>query len=115
NTMGGYAGITHHQTVTIANSATAALYRYTPHVFNGNYNFWKFYSSWFKYPNGTIIQRVGDTQQYVIDNATKRPFSSFVATQRKLNTTNVITVSQVEFDSYPTEKPMPPLDGTLIK
>lgn len=115
NTMGGYAGITQQQTVTIGNSATAALYRYTPHVFNGNYNFWKFYSAWFKYPNGTIIQKVGDTQQYVIDNATKRPFSSFVATQRKLNTANVIMVSQVEFDSYPTEKPMPPLDGTLIK
>ena len=26
-----------------ANNATAALYRYTPHVFNGNYNFWKFF------------------------------------------------------------------------
>jgi hypothetical protein len=38
-----------------------------------------------------------------------------VATQRKLNLTNVITASQTEFDSYLTDKPMPPLDGTLIK
>jgi len=33
--------------VTIANRATASLYRYTPHVYNGNYNFWNLYNSWF--------------------------------------------------------------------
>jgi hypothetical protein len=38
-----------------------------------------------------------------------------VAGQRKLKTDSIITVSQTEFDSYPTEKPLPPLDGTLIK
>ncbi len=115
NTMGGYSGITQQQTVVLGNFATAALYRYTPHVFNGNYNFWKFYSSWFKYPNGTVISLAGGTQQYVIDNGTKRPFSAFVATQRKIKTDAVIVVSQTEFDSYITEKQMTPLDGTLIK
>ncbi len=115
NKTSGYDGVAATQSVTLQNFATAALYRYTPHVFNGNYNFWKFYSAWFKYPNGTIIARVGDTVQYVIDNGTKRPFSTFVATQRKLNLTNVVAVSQTEFDSYPLEKPLPPLDGTLIK
>ncbi len=115
NTMGGYEGIQQQQTVTLGNFATAALYRYTPHVYNGNYNFWKFYSAWFKYPNGTVITKAGDTQQYVIDNGTKRPFSQFVATQRKIKTENVIVVSQTEFDSYQTEKQMAPLDGTLIK
>lgn len=115
NTLGGYDNVPNMQTVILQNFATAALYRYTPHVFNGNYNFWKFYTAWFKYPNGTIIQRSGDALQYVIDNGTKRPFSAFVATQRKLNLTNIIIVSQTEFDTYPLEKPMPPLDGTLIK
>ncbi|MBX4191186.1 MAG: hypothetical protein KW804_00060 [Candidatus Doudnabacteria bacterium] len=115
NTMGGYSGISQQQTVTIGNFATAALYRYTPHVFNGNYNFWKFYTAWFKYPNGTVIILGGTTQQYVIDNGTKRPFSNFVAQQRKIKLENVIVVSQTEFDSYPTEKQMTPLDGTLIK
>lgn len=33
--------------VTFTNQATAALYRYTPHVFDGNYNFWKIYHDWF--------------------------------------------------------------------
>lgn len=115
NTLGGYDNVPAQQTVTLSNFATAALYRYTPHVFNGNYNFWKFYTAWFKYPNGTIIQRVSDTVQYVIDNGTKRPFSQFVAQQRKLDLTNVIVASQTEYDSYPIEKPLPPLEGTLIK
>lgn len=33
--------------VTFTNRATAALYRYTPYVFNGNYNFWKNMVIWF--------------------------------------------------------------------
>lgn len=33
-----------------ANRATAALYRYTPHVLNGNHNFHQFYVSWFETP-----------------------------------------------------------------
>ena len=32
------------------NRATAALYRYTPHVYNGNYNFYTFYVQWFQTP-----------------------------------------------------------------
>lgn len=33
--------------VTYSNRATASLYRYTPHVFNGNYNFWQFFNTYF--------------------------------------------------------------------
>ncbi len=33
--------------VTLTNRATASLYRYTPHAFNGNYNFWKLFHEWF--------------------------------------------------------------------
>ncbi len=29
------------------NRATASLYRYTPHVYNGNFNFWNLYQEWF--------------------------------------------------------------------
>lgn len=115
NTTNGYAGVASTQSVTLQNFSTPALYRYTPHVFNGNYNFWKFYSTWFKYPNGTVIQRVGDTAIFVIDNGSKRQFFAFVATQRKINSATIVAVSQTEFDSYILEKPMPPLDGTLIK
>lgn len=33
--------------VTFSNRSTASLFRYTPHVFNGNYNFWKNIVEWF--------------------------------------------------------------------
>ncbi|OQB06171.1 MAG: FG-GAP repeat protein [bacterium ADurb.Bin212] len=33
--------------VTYNNRATSSLYRYTPHVFNGNYNFWRLYKLYF--------------------------------------------------------------------
>jgi hypothetical protein len=115
NTLGGYAPVAATQAVTLTNSATTALYRYTPHVFNGNYNFWKYYTLWFKYPNGTVIQKIGDTGLFVIDNGTKRLFSQFVANQRKIKLDQVVAVSQTEFDSYITEAQLTPLDGTLIK
>jgi len=34
-------------TVTFNNKATASLYRYTPHITYGNYNFWKLSRNWF--------------------------------------------------------------------
>ncbi len=34
-------------TVSFNNQATAGLYRYTPHITYGNYNFWKLSRSWF--------------------------------------------------------------------
>lgn len=33
--------------VTFLNAATASLYRYTPHVFNGNFNFYNLFNGWF--------------------------------------------------------------------
>lgn len=44
-TFGDFNG---NHTVTFNNAATAAEYRYTPHVYNGNYNFWKFMQSFFQ-------------------------------------------------------------------
>ncbi|MFA6082392.1 MAG: hypothetical protein WC773_03205 [Patescibacteria group bacterium] len=32
---------------TFSNRSTASLYRYTPHVYNGNYNFWYLYNLYF--------------------------------------------------------------------
>ncbi len=39
------------------NRATASLYRYTPHVYNGNYNFANLYDQWFETPayHGTVV------------------------------------------------------------
>lgn len=35
-------------TVTAANQATRALYRYTPYTHTGNHNFWHYYTLWFQ-------------------------------------------------------------------
>lgn len=41
----GWAGT--YYIVTYSNKSTAALYRYTPHVGYGNYNFWRLMINWF--------------------------------------------------------------------
>jgi len=103
------------QAVTLLNNATAALYRYTPHVFNGNYNFWRFFNEWFRYPNGTLFAIAGDQKTYIVQNGTKQMVPDFVAKQRGLVLSAKITVSPNEFDSYPTDKVYGPADNTIIK
>ncbi len=113
NTLGGYNGVQPQQIINLSNNATAALYRYTPHVFNGNYNFWKFFNSWFRYPNGTLIKGT-DGLTYIIQNGTKQSVTAFVAQTRGLNISTAIQASQNELDGYPTEKPYTPADNTII-
>ncbi|MCL5667244.1 MAG: hypothetical protein M1383_05755 [Patescibacteria group bacterium] len=115
NTMGGYEGILPQQAIQLVNSATAALYRYTPHVFNGNYNFWKFFTAWFRYPNGTLLSMASDVNTYIIQNGTKQLVPNFVAAARGLNLAGKITVSPNEFESYPTDKVFAPADNTIAK
>ena len=115
NTLGGYAEATPSQYVTLGNLATAALYRYTPHVFNGNYNFWKFFISWFRYPNGTLLSLANDVRTYIIQNGTKQLVPDFVAKQRGLDLTQKIVVSPNEFENYPTDKIYAPADNTVVK
>lgn len=102
------------QAVTLSNFATTALYRYTPHVYNGNFNFWRFFSEWFKYPNGTLVKLSGAAETYVVDNGLRRLISSFVINQRLLNASNIITLSPTEFSGLSQGPVMPPLEGTII-
>jgi len=115
NTLGGFDNVQSTQIVTLSNYATAALYRYTPHVFNGNYNFWRFYQAWFRYPNGTVIKLFTDSNLWVIDNGFRRQFSTFVASQRGINISSPIVVSPTEFNSYVEGTRLVPKDGTLIR
>jgi uncharacterized ParB-like nuclease family protein len=113
NTLGGYNGVQPQQTVTLSNAATAALYRYTPHVFNGNYNFWRFHNEWFRYPNGTLL-RGSDGTVYIIQNGSRLPVPPFVAGARGLNLANAIAASPTEVESYPLDKPLGPVDNTIV-
>ena len=47
------------QSVTFGNKATAGLYRYTPHAFNGNYNFWKYFRAWFPTYSARFVSQNG--------------------------------------------------------
>lgn len=115
NTQGPPNNAPATQMVTLSNFATAALYRYTPHVYNGNYNFWKFFNQWFRYPDGTLIQASGEAKIYVIDNGVRRPISIFVMAQRGLDPVNTITVSASEFAEFPQGSVMVPNEGSLLK
>ncbi len=115
NTQGPPYNAPPTSTFSILNRATAALYRYTPHVFNGNYNFWKFFQSWFKYPNGTLFALAGDNSVYIVQNGNKQLVPNFVAASRKLDLTKKITVSPNEFDNYPTDIILGPTDNTIVK
>jgi hypothetical protein len=115
NTTGAPNNAAPSQMVTIANRATAALYRYTPHVFNGNYNFWRFFAAWFKYANGTIVKVTGDANTYIIQNGSRLIIPPFVATARALNLTNPMTISPTEAENYPQDKVFGPVDNTIAK
>lgn len=100
NTLGGYSGVQAQQSVVLENAATTALYRYTPHVFNGNYNFWRYMNQWFRYPSGTIISSPNG-QKYMIQNGSRLQINDFVARVRNLNISSPIALSFNELDSYP--------------
>jgi len=116
NTQGPPNNAPATQTLTLANLATAALYRYTPHVYNGNFNFWKFFSTWFKYQNGQLLKIQGDNNIYIINNGAKQLMVSFVLATRGINpaTANILTVSPSELSDYENSPPLPPADNTIV-
>ena len=117
NTQGGPTNPPATQAVTLGDSATAALYRYTPHVYNGNYNFWKFYSSWFKYINGSFVQINGSPIVYIVENGAMSQIPPFVMMARGIDPKSVVTSSipQSDYDSYDHGPIFAPPNNTTIK
>lgn len=114
NTMGDFSNIFHKQEVVLGNRATAALYRYTPHVFNGNYNFWRFFTAWFRYPNGTVIRSSQDGLVYIIQDGARQRVLPFIATVRNIDTNTAIAVSPTELENYPLGSIYAPPDNTIV-
>lgn len=102
------------QVVTLLNNATAALYRFTPHVFNGNYNFAKFFTEWFKYANGTLLKIGAENSVFIVQNGSRLLVPSFVSVNRGLDMSKVITVSSNELESYPPGKVYGPANNTVV-
>ncbi len=98
-------------TVTPANKATAALYNYTPHVFNGNYNVYKLYQRYFpsrpaRYPDGSLLQAQGEVGVWLIQNGQKRPFLSKTALVSRFNLNRIIMVDRSELEGYEKGDPI---------
>jgi len=115
NTQGPPNNAAATQSFLLSNFATTALYRYTPHVYNGNFNFWKYFNLWFRYANNTLIQVLGDTKIYIVDNGLKRQISSFVISQRGLDIGKLVNVSSGELAEFSLGDAMAPKDGTVLK
>lgn len=92
-------------TVTIENAATAALYNYTPHVYNGNYNFFILYKKYFpkgikNYPDGTLLQIRGEVGVWLLQNGQKRPFTSYSALVSRYDPKKIIITDSTFLSSY---------------
>ena len=103
------------QPVVLQNRATAALYRYTPYVYNGNYNFWKYFQAWFKYANGAILALSGQNKIYIIQNGAKQLLPNFVVLARGMSLAEKIIVSENEISDYTEGLPFGPNDNTIVK
>ena len=93
--------------VTPQTQATAALYDYTPHVFNGNYNVYKLWNRYFPavsrfYPDSSIIQAAGDSNVWLIENGQKRRFANWSAFTSRFKPEQIVSVDTSDLDNYPT-------------
>lgn len=95
---------TRQTTVTIENQATANLYNYTPHVYNGNFNFFNYYTLWFarQYPDGALL-RVGKTgPTWLLQNGERRAIQTRSAFITRFGDYNkILSVSADVIASYP--------------
>ncbi|MFA5184224.1 MAG: hypothetical protein WC456_01725 [Patescibacteria group bacterium] len=107
NTVGAY--VTEADKISIVtpqNQATAALYNYTPHVFNGNYNVHKLWDRYFPkvsrlYPDSSIIKAEGDPKVWLIEGGKKRPFANWSSFISRFRPEQIVTVTSSDLANYP--------------
>lgn len=104
-------------TVTPANNATAGLYNYTPHVYNGNYNFYQIWKRYFTkgYPNGSLLQARGEAGVWLIQNGQKRPFLTKGALTSRFDEKKIIQVDKSELDSYVKGSPLKFANYSIVR
>ena len=94
--------------VTPANNATAGLYNYTPHVYNGNYNFWKLWNRYFSrlIPDGSLVQAEGEAGVWLLKAGVKHPFMSRTALVSRYDPDKILKVNKIDLDAYATGAPI---------
>lgn len=113
-----YSTITNGSTtVTPYNTATAALYNYTPHVFNGNYNFYVLWQKYFSrsYPDGSLLQVKNDKNIWLIQDGRKRLFTSNAVLSSRFDINKVILVEKADLDKFGTSTPIKFPNYSLIR
>lgn len=110
--------------VVPTNQATAALYNYTPHVFNGNYNFWRIYNRYFpesvnhrlaRYPDGSLLRAAGEPGVWLIQRGQKRPFLSWSSLTSRYNPNRILVVDKIELEAYPKGAPIKYPNYSLLR
>lgn len=103
--------------VAPANQATAALYNYTPHVYNGNFNFYKIWQRWFTkiYPDGSLLRAGGEPGVWLLQNGLKRPFISMAALATRFDPSKIIEIGKSDLDKYEKGAPIKFPQYSLIK
>ena len=94
--------------VSPANTATAALYNYTPHVYNGNYNFFTIWQRFFSKEliEGSLVQVEGELGVWLIKNGKRRPFLNGGALKSRFDANKIITISSSDLLQYQIGKPI---------
>lgn len=100
-----------------ANKATAGLYNYTPHVYNGNHNFYKIWKRYFtrSYPDGTLLRAKGEAGVWLIDKGQKRPFLTKSALSSRFNEKKIIEVEKSNLDAYPKGAPIKFANYSIVR
>jgi hypothetical protein len=103
--------------VVPANNATAALYNYTPHVYDGNYNFYKIWNRYFTktYPDGSLLSAEDEPGVWLIKGGMKKPFQTQTALTSRFDKNKVIQVSKSTLSKYPKGAPVKFPNYSLVR
>jgi len=109
-------------TVTIENQATAALYNYTPHVFNGNFNFYRLYKAYFPettvstiYPDSSLLKLENDPGVWLIENGRRRLFLNWSSFISRFDPNQIIITSRAAIEAYPIGQSIRFPDYSLVQ
>lgn len=105
--------------ITPANTATAALYTYTPHVGNGrvggNRLFWNIWTRWFggggsmQYPDGTLLRDDKTGAVILMQNGKARPILNESVLRSRFNENAIIDLDSFDFSDLLAAKQGPPI------
>lgn len=108
--------------VTPVNNATAILYTYNPwrggeQGIGANFNFWRIWQRYFvrDYPDGALLQEVGEAGVWLLQNGVRRPFLTRTALYSRYNPDRIIQVSKNELEKYEIGAPIKFANYSLLR